>query len=143
MRISLPFVAGSKNPFDHLRTRLTQGLEVRASKGVVARGDELEAEVTVISGKDFGALEVGLVCTESYEVTSVENGSGVSWGTAYESWTPVERGARTQTVRLRVPVDGPYTYMGTVLSFRWEVVVRGVRKRRLDARATCDLEVRP
>lgn len=144
MRVSLPFVVGSKNPLDYLRVRLTKGLEVTADKEVVTRGDELDATVTVTSRKDLGALEVGLVCTETYQVTNSDGqGSGLSWGTAYECWTPVEHGSPRQTVRLRVPADGPYSYIGTVLSFRWEVVARGVRKRRVDARATYDIEVRP
>jgi hypothetical protein len=142
VRVSLPFVVGSKKPLDWLRVRMTKGLGVTASRDVVARGDELEAAVTIDGGTELGVLEIGLVCTETYEVTS-QDGGGVSWGTAYECWTPVEAGARSQTVRLRVPADGPYTYVGTVLSFRWEVVARGARRRRPDARATCDIEVRP
>ena len=142
MRLSLPSFVGTKNPFDRLRVGLTKGLEVAADKEVIARGDELDATVTVASRKDLGALEIGLVCTETYEVYD-DNEPGVSWGTAYESWTPLAHGMRSQTVRLRVPADGPYSYTGTVLSFRWEVVVRGLRKRRVDARATFDIEVRP
>ncbi len=142
MRVSLPFVVGSKNPLDHVRAGLTRGLQVAADKKLVIRGDELDATVTMTSRRNLGALEVGLVCTETYEVADADS-SGVSWGTAYECWTPLEPGTPRQTTRLRVPADGPYSYIGTVLSFRWEVVVRGVRKRRIDARATFDLEVRP
>ena len=142
VRVSLPFVVGSKNPLDRVRVGLTKGLEVAADEELVARGGELEATVAAKNPKGLGVLEVGLVCTETYEVSG-EDGSGLSWGTAYESWTPLEPGTPRQTVRLRVPADGPYSYIGSVLSFRWEVVARGVRKRRVDARATFDLEVRP
>ena len=135
-------MVGSKNPLESVRARLTKGLQVAADKELVARGDELDATVTVTNRKNLGALEVGLVCTETYEVSDNDS-SGTSWGTAYECWTPLEPGTPRQRVRLRVPADGPYTYMGTVLSYRWEVVVRGPRNRRIDARATFDLEVRP
>ena len=46
---------------------------------LVARGDELDASVSVTGRKDLGTLEVGLVCTEPYEVADPDN-RGVSLG---------------------------------------------------------------
>ncbi len=95
----------------------------------------------------LGRVEVGLVCTEAYAVRTTDadgdSSRGTSWATAYEAWTPVDMVAGTRTVRLSVPADGPFSYSGVTLSFKWEVVARGVRKRRIDARSTVDLEVRP
>ncbi|MGI8807005.1 MAG: hypothetical protein ACR2KK_04035 [Acidimicrobiales bacterium] len=147
MRISLPPFLGPKKPFDRLRARLTRGLEISASKQAVARGDELEATVTITDAGKLGDIEVGLVCTEAYAVSqSSEDGhpsQGITWDTAYEVWVPVQSVAGEQTVRLQVPFDAPFSYAGTVLSFKWEVVARGLRKRRMDARASCDIEVQP
>lgn len=136
------------NPFDAIRTRLTSGMKVRAGSEDLFRGDELEATVTILRPGNLGQVEVGLVCTEAYAVLmSDADGSGssegTSWARAYEAWVPVESIPGSHTVRLRVPADGPFSYEGDYLSFRWEVVARGVRKRRLDARARQKIHVRP
>ena len=142
----LPPFLGGKYPFDYLQTRLTRGLKVSASSRDVARGDELVATVTITDAGRLGDVELGLVCNESY--AAMERGSNnpgqvIRWDTAYEMWVPVASVVGEQTVRLQVPFDGPFSYEGTVLSFKWEVVARGLRKRRIDARASCDIEVRP
>ena len=141
-----PIVFGS-NPFHSLRKRLTRGLEVKSSTREVSRGQSLEASVTIAKGAKLGAVQVGLFCTEAYavEMQDTDGGTsqGTSWATAYEAWVPLAETPGVQTVRLDVPADGPYTYDGEILSFRWEVVARGVRKRRLDARAICLIVVRP
>ena len=62
---------------------------------------------------------------------------------AYEAWQPVECITGTQTVDLHVPADVPFTYDGEILRYRWEVVARGDRKRKLDARAGHDIVVLP
>ena len=135
------------NPFDAVRIRLTSGLEVRADPEEVFRGDELEATVTILRPGNLGDVEVGLVCSESYAVLMSDNdggrSEGTSWATAYEAWVPVTSVPGSHTVRLEVPADGPFSFEGDYLVLKWEVVARGARKRRLDARARQRIHVRP
>lgn len=137
---------GSRSPVDRLRARLTRSLQVRAEPTELVRGDEVGAVVTIVDARSLEQVEVGLVCTEAYAVT-VEDDDGESrgraWATAHETWVAVAPEAGEHTVRLRVPVDGPFSYAGEYLSFTWEVVARAPRRRRLDARAACELWVRP
>jgi len=48
-----------------------------------------------------------------------------------------------QSVRLPIPPEAPFSYDGDCLSFRWKVVARGRRKRRLDAQVKRDITVLP
>ena len=48
-----------------------------------------------------------------------------------------------QSVRLAIPADAPFSYEGTCLSFKWELVARGHKSRGLDAQARSDLSVLP
>ncbi len=41
------------------------------------------------------------------------------------------------------PAHAPFSYEGSCLSFKWEVVARGRRARKLDARASQEISVRP
>jgi hypothetical protein len=137
----------SDNPFHWLRVRLTRGLVVGANTSVVARGDEIEATVTIVNPRKLGQVQAGLVCTEAYAAETRDGkghaSQGQSWATAHQSWVPVEDTAGAHTVRLAVPADAPYSYKGDFLSFKWEVVARGIRKLRLDARAAQEITVLP
>ncbi len=135
-----------KNPFDLLRARLTRGLDVRAHPQEVRRGQELEVAVTVSGPGSFEHLEVGLVCTEYFAVemtTSSGTSQGTSWDTPYRAKVPLSAAPGVHTVRLGIPTGTPFSYEGEFLCFRWEVVARGVQKRRLDARATTAISVLP
>ena len=146
MRFSLSGLSLPTSPFDSIRTRLTRGLTVHSKPQQLERGGELEATVTIDDPRKHADVEVGVVCTEAYAVQSLDNDGpdqAITWATAYEAWQRVEPTAGTHVVRLKVPTDGPFSYRGELLSFTWEVVARGVRKRRLDARATCRIEVLP
>jgi hypothetical protein len=135
---------------DFLRRRLTTGIDLGAREDVVHRGDQVEAVVTVSRPRGLGRLEVGLVCTESYDYWSSStpgSDSGSSRETAHEvaheAWQAVEPGVGEHTVRFGVPVDAPFSYKGTCLSFKWELVAVGRRRRRLDAQAAADVTVLP
>ena len=139
-------VSWPKAGLNLLREKLTSGLEVRVAPGEVARGEEVDATVSVDDPRRMERLEVGLVCTEEYSRRS-EDERGyprelTAYATAYEEWVPLA-GEGEQTVRLKVPADGPFSYQGGHLKYRWHAVARGVRRLRPDLRATCDLEVRP
>jgi hypothetical protein len=135
------------HPLDFVRQRRTRGLQVDAGVHGVRRGEEVEALVTIASPKGLGDLEVGLVCTEYYDEETTDSDGDTSRSTAeeiaYEDWMPVEELTGVQSVRLAIPVDAPFSYEGTCLSFRWELVARGHKSRGLDAQARSDLSVLP
>jgi hypothetical protein len=123
--------------------RLTKGLQVGASEQELRRGEEVEALVTISSAGGLREAEVGLVCTEIYDhedtSTDVEGNTQISRATsaaiAHEAWVPVENTPDVQSVGFTVPPEAPFSYEGSCLSFKWEVVARGRRRRRLDALA--------
>ena len=131
---------------DGLRKKLAKGLDVRVDQCEVRRGDEIEALVVVTEPDRLGELEAGLVCTEHYDevVHTGENSSRTtSKAVAHEAWQPLPSMAGEHSVRLAVPARAPFSYEGSCLSFRWEVVARGRRDRKLDARASQEISVRP
>ena len=58
-------------------------------------------------------------------------------------WQPLPSMAGEHSVRLAIPASAPFSYEGSCLSFHWEVVARGRRDRKLDARASQEISVRP
>ena len=135
------------HPLDFVRQRRTRGLQVDAGVQGVRRGEEVEALVTIASAKGLGDLEVGLVCTEFYDEETTDSDGDTSRSTAeeiaYEDWLQVEELTGVQSVRLAIPADAPFSYEGTCLSFKWELVARGHKSRGLDAQARSDLSVLP
>lgn len=135
------------HPLDFVRQRTTRGLQVDGGEHGVRRGEEVEALVTVSSARGLGDLEVGVVCREHYDETQTDSDGDTMRATveaiAHEHWQPVESVTGVQSVRLGIPVDAPFSYQGSCLSFRWEIVARGRRSRRLDAQARRDLSVLP
>ena len=129
-----------------VRRALTKGLELRVDQAQVCRGKELEADVLIASPARLGELEVGVVCTEHYDLkVHNEHGTDRSTSTAieHEAWKPLQSVAGRQRVSLSIPAGAPFSYEGSCLSFRWEVVVRGRRRRALDKRASQQISVRP
>lgn len=135
------------HPLDFVRQRRTRGLQVDAGVHGARRGEEVEALVTISSPKGLGDLEVGLVCTEYYDEETTDSDGDTSRSTAeaiaYEDWLPAEEVTGVQSVRLAIPAEAPFSYEGTCLSFKWELVARGHRSRGLDAQARSDLSVLP
>jgi hypothetical protein len=134
---------------DALR-RQEHGLRVGATNRETRRGEEVEALVTISSLDGLGEVEAGLVCTEYYAEkvgTYSEYGTApsieISDAIAHEEWLPVKRATGVHSVRFTIPAVAPFTYEGDALSFKWEVVVRGRRKLRLDAEAKDEFSVAP
>ena len=140
---------GVLHPVDSLRRRLTRGLQIDASDHEVHRGAEVEALVTISNPRGLGNVEVGLICTEYYARYSEgvgaddPGGRATTYAVAHEAWRPVESAPGMQSVRLAVPTEAPFSYEGDCLSFSWEVVARGRRRRRLDAQAKREITVLP
>jgi hypothetical protein len=135
------------NPLDLVRRQLTKGLEVDAGPGEKRRGGEVEALVTISSARGLGDLEVGLLCTEYYDEEHTDREGDTSRSTSeevtHEAWQPLEPAVGVQTVRFAIPQGAPFSYEGDCLSFKWELVARGRRRRRLDAQARREISVLP
>ena len=150
------FLVGRRRHFlNRIETGLTDELRITPPTGEARRGEKIDVELTVVDPRRLSDVEVGLVCTEYYDV-EVETTSTDSQGhtttsssretrdaIAHEAWVPVEGAMGVQTVRLSIPPEAPFSYEGDCLSFRWEVVARAHKRRRLDARAERDLSVAP
>jgi hypothetical protein len=140
---------GLLHPIDHLRRRANRGrLRVELSGPEVRRGGELDARVTIADSRGLADVEMGLVCTEFYACRMSGHGDGgggrgTSSATAYEAWLPVDGRPGVHAVRVTVPAEAPFSYDGELLCFKWELVARGRRKRRLDAQARQEVVVRP
>jgi hypothetical protein len=139
---------GLAHPLDFLRRRQARGFQIGVRDQDVPRGEEVEALVTISSARGLGDVEVGLVCTEYYacesEGVSSDGSSGgraTTYAIAHEAWLPVESAPGVQSVRLTIPPEAPFSYEGDCLSFKWEVVARGRRSRRLDAQARGEVSV--
>ncbi|MBA2360396.1 MAG: hypothetical protein H0V79_05575, partial [Actinobacteria bacterium] len=88
------------------------------------------------------------VCTETYTVFSPQlraRGSteAVEDDVAYERWIPADSSQSEQVVTLDVPPDGPFSYDGEYLKFRWRVAARRPRDRGLDAVRSREIRVLP
>ena len=144
---------GLAHPLDFLRRRQARGFQIGVSDQDVRRGEEVEALVTISRARGLGDVEVGLVCTEYYAcysegVSSADSGGSsggraTTYAIAHEAWLPVESAAGVQSVRLTIPPEAPFSYEGDCLSFKWEVVARGRRSRRLDAQARHEISILP
>ena len=153
--VAFPVVAGlvslPAQPLAFIRRRMTRGLEIGTSMSEVRRGGEFEVLVTVPSDTRLVGIDVGLVCTELYDrehshtdsdghtQTSRETARAV----AHEAWLPVEVVPGVQSVRLAIPGGAPFSYKGACLSFEWEIVARGRRRRGIDLEAGHELSVLP
>ena len=140
-------VSWQANPMDALRRKMTTGLDLEAGQDEVRRGDELQVRVTVSRPEQLGDVELGLVCTELYDVETASGGDdggtsrSTSTAVAHELWQPVPCVEGTHGVRLQIPSSAPFSYEGLCLSYKWEVVARGRRAGKLDARATRRIQV--
>jgi hypothetical protein len=112
------------------RPRYAVGLELQVERQELRRGERVAA---IATGE--GELEVGLVCTQSYDVwrrIANESRSRVTDSAAiWQEWVPAPHGTLGQRVELELPSDGPYSYEGDCVSVGWAVVVRRVGQKRV------------
>ena len=121
---------------------------VQVDRGELRRGESVQATLSVgrLERVAEGA-QVGIVCTEYYEVTRTD-GKGNQYADtedviAYEDWHPVDRAQSTQRHVFEVPAGAPYSHEGTVVSFQWRLTAREPKRMRPDARTDTPLWVRP
>jgi hypothetical protein len=140
-----------QRPLNFLRRELTKGLEVAARDREVRRGEDVETLVTISRPRGLGDVEVGLICTEYYDYESTvrdRDGSTSSSretaeAIAHEAWQAAEPVVGEQSLRFTVLPEAPFSYKGECLSFKWELVAVGRKRRRLDAQARAELSVLP
>jgi len=145
-RISFETLA--KRGLGLVRRGAARGIDIAPAVEEVRRGKQLEVAVTVDSPEAGRPLEIGLVCTETYTVFSPQlraRGSteAVEDDVAYERWIPADSSQSEQVVTLDVPPDGPFSYDGKYLKFRWRVAARRPRDRGLDAVRSREIRVLP
>jgi hypothetical protein len=103
-------------------------------------GDTVTATVAVTDAEKLGeALELGLTCTEYYDVKQevyTQNGSSeqrvLRTTDAYATWSELDRATLQQSVRFKVPANAPFSYEGGAVSWAWHVVLRDRRAHHPD-----------
>lgn len=114
------------------RPRYASGLELRVERQELHRGERVAA-----SASGEGAIEVGLVCTEAFDVLrriGDESRSRVTdKAVVWQQWLPVAHAALGERIELALPAQGPYSYEGDCVSVAWAVRVRRVGEKRLAA----------
>ena len=141
MRISLETLG--KRALGLLQRGAARHLDVVPERDQVRRGERLAVRVTA-SGDEADALDVGVICTETYASFVPSNNLSQSDrmlldDVAYERWWPLDGGG---SASVEVPADGPFSYDGEHLKFKWRVAARQQR-RGVDAVRTRDLHVLP
>ncbi len=133
------------------RPKRAVGFEVSASPVELRRGDTVTADLRINdAGKLDGELEVGLVCTEYYDVKrEVATQDGTSTQrvtqsvTAHERWTKAASDQQLQSFSFEIPETAPFSYEGSVLSFCWRVSAKVPRRGRRHPEADQPIWVRP
>jgi hypothetical protein len=112
------------------RPRYAAGMELAVERQELRRGDRVGATA---SGE--GELEVGLLCTQAFDVwrrIGDDSRSRVTdHASIWQQWVPVPHAALGQRAELALPADGPYSYEGDCVSVGWAVVVRRVGEKRV------------
>jgi hypothetical protein len=125
-------------------------LKVTLSAPQARRGGPVDARLEVMRAGD-DPIELGLVCTEYYDVekTQYNSNSGSSTyrdtdqAVAFEDWRPVTGGGSVHNVRFEIPAEAPFSFRGDCLSFEWRVSARQPKKMRFDRAVNVDLQVLP
>jgi hypothetical protein len=112
------------------RPRYASGLELLVERQELRRGDRV-----AVTASGDGELEVGLLCTQSFDVLrriSDDSRSRVTdTASVWQQWMPAPHGVLGQRLELTLPGDGPYSYEGDCVSLGWAVVVRRVGEKRV------------
>jgi hypothetical protein len=120
--------------------REAKGVSLQVEPIETARGGTVRVVLTVEPGQDEdGQLQVGLVCTQFYDVKrEVTDAHGSHTQRVTEcndvvtDWRDVPSGTTTQTYTFPVPGDGPFSYEGATVSWAYRLSVRRSRAHRID-----------
>jgi hypothetical protein len=124
-----------------------RGVTVTPSSSDLRRGSNVDLRVEVSNpDKMLGRLELGLVCTEFYDVETTDARGNSSRSTrqvdAHTDWRPFTGGA-TQSERFLIPPTAPYSYRGDCVSYVWRASARLPKRLRFDRTHNVTLLVRP
>jgi hypothetical protein len=124
-----------------------RGVTLTPSSSELRRGSNLDLRVEVANpDKMTGRLELGLVCTEFYDVETTDARGNSSRSTrqvdAHTDWRPFTGGA-TQSERFLIPADAPFSYRGDCVSYVWRASARLPKRLRFDRSENVTLLVRP
>jgi hypothetical protein len=118
-----------------------------STPGAVRRGGSVEVAITIRDGAHTGIrLRVGILCVERYDVEeSTKNSTRrvTREDFAHEEWREVSASEAQQGLTFAVPVEAPYSYTGSCLSFEWHAEALEIARLRPDAVASCTFEVKP
>jgi hypothetical protein len=115
------------------------------------RGGTVTATIVVSNAEKLGEdLEVGLLCTEYYDVKQTvytQNGSQeqrvLKTTDAFSTWNELDRATPQHVIRFAVPASAPFSYEGGAVSWAWHVAVRDRHPRGLDASRDVPIWVSP
>jgi hypothetical protein len=105
---------------DRLVKRRLTGVDVDVEPVEAQRGRSLRARVAVTSQRRPPRLLVGLVGSEHWEDDRGEapvTRKSVEW----EQWFEVDLHRGVDQVDFSIPIDGPFSYEGTLISLSWAV----------------------
>ena len=133
-------------------TRVSKDFEVSVESTELRRGDEVHARLRLLNPEGIGEkFEIGLVCTERYDVKQVHhnpNGADSSSretaeAVAHEEWRPADASEQLQSFSFGIPLDAPFSHEGACLSFAWRVCAREPVRMRSDEASDAPVWVRP
>jgi hypothetical protein len=134
-----------------LRPRQARYLELRVEPIEVRRGDTVNATLVISDPDKLGdKLELGLVCTEYYDVEHTvytQNGTQRQRETkstdAFSTWSEPDKGRLQQTFRFTVPADAPFSYEGGTVTWAWHVSALDRQPHRTDTHRDVPIWVSP
>jgi hypothetical protein len=146
--IGLLFVLGAWGLVRKVFPPKLRGLHITCAQQEVRRGGFVDVQFEVTNPSKVGeGLELGLVCTEFYDVETTDANGNSSRNThdapAHEDWRPQTPEGGTRNVRFEVPREAPYSYRGGCLSFVWRVSAREPKKLRFDRAFNVEITVLP
>lgn len=131
--------------------REAKGVSLQVEPIEAARGETVRVALTVEPGHDDDAtLQVGLVCTQFYDVKkTVHDNHGshtervIERADVIADWKDVPSGATSETYTFTVPADGPISYEGATVTWAYRVSARRPREHRIDPHHDVPIWVRP
>ena len=132
--------------------REAKGVSLQVEPIETARGQTVRAVLTVEPGHDEdGRLQVGLVCTQFYDVKKqVTDARGhshtqrvIERNDVFAEWRDVPAGTTSQTFTFTVPADGPFSYEGATVTWAYRLSARRPRAHHIDPHHDVPIWVRP
>ena len=129
--------------------RRTRDFAITATPDAVTRGGTISVTLAIPDTTKVGAeLEVGLVCTEYYDVEvphagTTSPGPQTREAPAHEEWRPADPTATHQSHTFTVPAEAPFTHHGKCLHYQWRAVAREPERLRVDSRSEQVVKVEP